>query len=299
MEKTINKIAIYFLTKDPKNILKKIKETKSLENFGKQEAEEGKVMEKEYIAETESENIKDYGIYDEYYGISNIFNTLWKAREYIPQKMIQQDELKLKNWVLNKSEELKKDNIEISDEKVKLIFKREIREKEFGIFNRYFGNWNDIYKKVAVSYSKKSVVQFYEWKNKNEVIKRRTRGISINGSLDQKIERMMDKTAIEIRIGSDGYEIKTHFRKNMQLYFRNIKTNEWFYHKAGKIKKNTEATQICKDCIKILEMLKSRTVSEFEKKRLSKLIKDIKENFSDGRIIRYSLPKNSNETMKF
>lgn len=57
--------------------------------------------------------------------------------------------------------------------------------------------------------------------------------------------------------------------------------------------------QISEDCIKILEMLKSRTVSEFEKKRLSKLIKNIKENFSDGRIIRYSLPKNSNETMKF
>ena len=78
----------------------------------------------------------------------------------------------------------------------------------------------------------------------------------------------------------------------MQLYFRNIKTNEWFYHKAGKIKKNTEATQICKDCIKILEMLKSRTVSEFEKKRLSKLIKNIEENFSAGRFVRYSLPKN-------
>ena len=129
-------------------------------------------------------------------------------------------------------------------------------------------------------------------KNKNEVIKRRTRGISITGSLDQKIERMIDETEIEIRTGSDEYEIKTHFRKNMQLYFRNVKTNEWFYHKAGKIKKNTESTQICEDCIKILEMLKSRTVSEFEKKRLSKLIKNIKENFSAGRFVRYSLPKN-------
>ena len=40
MEKIISKIAVYFLTKEPKNILKEIKETKSLENFGKQEAEE-------------------------------------------------------------------------------------------------------------------------------------------------------------------------------------------------------------------------------------------------------------------
>jgi len=39
-------------------------------------------------------------------------------------------------------------------------------------------------------------------------------------------------------------------------------------------------------------MLKSKTVSDFEKKRLSKLIKSIEENFSNGRIIRYSLPKN-------
>lgn len=142
-----------------------------------------------------------------------------------------------------------------------------------------------------MSYSKKSIVQFYEWKNKNEIIKRRTKGISIDENLDQKIERMVDKTTIEIRIGLEEYEIETHFRKNMQLYFRNIKTNEWFYHKAGKIKKNTEAMQISKDCIKILEMLKSRTVSKFEKKRLSKLIKNINENFSDGRIVRYSFPK--------
>ena len=238
-------------------------------------------------------NIDDYGIDDEYYGITNIFNKLWKAKAYIQKEIIHQDELKIMNWALKKNEELKKDNIEVLSEKGKLIFKRETNERECGgFFNYYFGNWNDIYKKVAVSYSKKSVVQFYEWKNKNEVTKRRTRGISINGSLDQKIERMIDKTEIEIRIGSDEYEIETHFRKNMQLYFRNIKTNEWFYHKAGKIKKNTEATQIFKDCIKILEMLKSRTVSEFEKKRLSKLIKNIKENFSAGRFVRYSLPKN-------
>ena len=250
-------------------------------------------MKKEYTAEVESENSKDYGIYDEYYEIANIFNTLWKAKEHISTKMIQQDELKVKNWALNKNEELKKYNIEVLSEKGKLIFKRETGEKECGMFfNYYFGNWNDIYKKVAVSYSKKSVVQFYEWKNKNEVIKRRTRGILINGSLDQKIERIINKTAIEIKIGSDEYKMEICFKKNMQLHFKNVKTNEWFCHKAGKIKKNTEATQISEDCIKILEMLKSKTVSDFEKKRLSKLIKSIEENFSDGKILRYSLPKN-------
>lgn len=238
-------------------------------------------------------NINNYGIYDEYYGIANIFNRLWKAREYIQKEIIQQDEMELEKWALKKNEELKKDNIEVLSEKGKLIFKRETDEKECGEYlNYYFGNQNDIYKKVGVSYSKKSIVQFHEWKNKNEVIKRRTRGISIDGSLDQKIERMIDETAIEVRIGSEEYEIETCFRKNMKLHFRNVKTNEWFYHEFGKIKKNTETTKICQDCIKILKMLKSKTVSDFEKKRLSKLIKNIEENFSDGRIVKYSLPKN-------
>ena len=40
MKKTINEIAVYFLTKEPEKILKKIKETKSLKNFGKQKAKE-------------------------------------------------------------------------------------------------------------------------------------------------------------------------------------------------------------------------------------------------------------------
>lgn len=242
---------------------------------------------------TQNTNINDYGIYDEYYGIANIFNKLWKARAYIQKEITHQDELKIMNWALKKNEELKKNNIEVSFEKGKLIFKRETEEKECGgFFNYYFGNWNDIYKKVAVSYSKKSIVLFHEWKNRNEVIKRRTRGISIDGSLDQKIERMVNETAIEARIGSDEYEIETYFSKKMQFYFRNVKTNEWFYHEFGKIKKNAEGTKICQDCIKILKMLKSKTVSDFEKKRLSKLIKSIEENFSNGRIIRYSLPKN-------
>lgn len=245
-------------------------------------------------------NINNYGIYDEYYGIANIFNRLWKARKYIQKEIIQQDEMELERWTFKKNEELKKDNIEVLSEKGKLIFKRETGEKECGEYlNYYFGNWNDIYKKVAVSYSKKSIVQFHEWKNKNEIIKRRTKGILIDGNLDQKIEKMVDETTIEIRIGLEEYEIETCFRKNMKLHFRNVKTNEWFYHEAGKIKKNTNEMQVCYDCIKILKMLKLKTVSKFEKKRLSKLIKNIEENFSDGRIIRYSLPKNSNETMKF
>lgn len=248
-------------------------------------------MEKENL--TQNINIDDYGIDDEYYGIANIFNTLWEAREYFQKEMMQQDEMKLKSWALKKNEELKKDNIEVLSEKGKVIFKRETNEKECGgIFNYYFGNRDDIYKKLGLSFSKKSIVLFHEWKNRNGVMQKRTRGISIDGSLDQKIERMVDETAIEVRIGSDEYEMETYFSKKMQIYFRNVKTNEWFYHEFGKIKRNTEIIKICQDCIKILKMLKSKTVSDFEKKRLSKLIKSIEENFSNGRIIRYSFPKN-------
>ena len=248
-------------------------------------------MEKENL--DQNINIDDYRIDDEYYGIANIFNKLWKAREYIQKEMMQQDEMKLKSWALKKNEELKKDNIEVFFEKGKLIFKRETNERECGgIFNYYFGNSDDIYKKIGLSFSKKSIVLFHEWKNRNGVIQKRTRGISIDGTLDQKIERMIDETEIQVRINSDEYKIETCFRKNMKLHFRNVKTNEWFYHEAGKIKKNTDATKICYDCIKILKMLKSKTVSDFEKKRLSKLIKNIEENFSDGRIVRYSLPEN-------
>ena len=238
-------------------------------------------------------DINDYGFYDECYGTSNIFNTLWEAREYFQKEMMQQDEMRLKSWALKENEELKKDNVEVLSEKGKLIFKGEINERECGgIFNYYFGNRDDIYKKIGLSFSKKSIVLFHEWKNINEVVQKRTRGISIDETLDQKIERMADETAIEVKIGSDEYEMETCFSKKMQLYFRNVKTNEWFYHEFGKIKRNTEIIKICQDCIKILKMLKSKTVSDFEKKRLSKLIKSIEENFSNGRIIRYSFPKN-------
>ena len=181
-------------------------------------------MEKENL--TQNININDYGIYDEYYGIANIFNKLWKARAYIQKEITHQDELKIMNWALKKNEELKKYNVEVFSEKGKLIFERETDERECGgIFNCYFGNSDDIYKKIGLSFSKKSIVLFYEWKNINEVMQKRTRGISIDGSLDQKIERMADETAIEVKIGSDEYEMETYFRKKMQIYFRNVKTN--------------------------------------------------------------------------
>lgn len=250
-------------------------------------------MKKEYITEAESENSKVYRFFDEYCAKESFFYKLWQIRENIQTEIRKEDGLKIKNWVLKNKEELEKYDIEVLFEKGKLIFKYKIDKKENGEnFNYYFGNYNDIYKKIGLSFSKKSIVIFHEWKNRNEVIKRRTKGISIDETLDQKIERMVDKTSIEARIGSDEYEMKTYFNKKMQIYFRNVKTNEWFYHEFGRIKKNTEAMQICEDCIKILEMLKSRTVSEFEKKRLSRLIKNIKENFSAGRFVRYSLPKN-------
>lgn len=249
-------------------------------------------MEKEYTAEAESENNKVYRFFDEYCAKESFFYKLWKVRENIQAEIKKEDGLKIKNWVLKNKEELEKYDIEVLFEKGKLIFKYKIDNKKNGKhFNYYFGNKDDIYKEIGLSFSKKSTVLFHEWKNRNEVIQKRTQGISITGNLDQKIERIIDKTAIEIKIGSDEYKMEICFKRNMQLHFKNVKTNEWFYHKAGKIKKNTEMVQICEDCLKILEMLKSRTVSEFEKKRLSKLIKNIKENFSDGRIVRYSLPK--------
>ena len=249
-------------------------------------------MKKEYIAEAESENNKVYRFFDEYCAKESFFYKLWKVRENIQAEIKKENGLKIKNWVLKNKEELEKYDIEVLFEKGKLIFKYKIDKEEDGKhFNYYFGNRDDIYKKIELSFSKKSTVLFHEWKNRNGVIQKRTQRISITVNLDQKIERIIDKTAIEIKIGSDEYKMEIYFKKNMQLHFKNVKTNEWFYHKAGKIKKNTETMQICEDCLKILEMLKSRTVSEFEKKRLSKLIKNIKENFSDGRIVRYSLPK--------
>lgn len=73
-------------------------------------------------------NINNYGIYNEYYGIANIFNRLWKAKEYIQKEIIQQNEMELERWTFKKNEELKKDNIEVLSEKGKLIFKCETGE---------------------------------------------------------------------------------------------------------------------------------------------------------------------------
>ena len=154
---------------------------------------------------------------------------------------------------MKNNEELKKYDIEVLFEKGKLIFKYKIDKEDGKHFNYYFGNRNDIYKKIGLSFSKKSIVLFHEWKNRNEVIQKRTQRISITGNLDQKIERIINKTAIEIKIGSDEYKMEICFKRNMQLHFKNVKINEWFYHKAGKIKKNTEMVQICEDFSKFLK----------------------------------------------
>ena len=78
-------------------------------------------------------------------------------------------------------------------------------------------------KKIRLSFSKKSIVLFYEWKNANEVIQKRTKGISIDGTLDQKIERMVNETAIEVKIGSDEYEMETYFRKKCSFISEMLK----------------------------------------------------------------------------
>ena len=78
MEKTINKIAVYFLTKEPEKILKKIKETKSLKNFGKQEAEE-------YYKEHKKYNfLRTSDIVFEFY--DNKFSKLLKDLQFLFKK---------------------------------------------------------------------------------------------------------------------------------------------------------------------------------------------------------------------
>ena len=77
MEKTINKIAVYFLTKEPEKILKKIKETKSLKNFGEQKAKEHYEEQKEY--EMKIDDI----IFDFY---DNKFSILLKDLKYLFKK---------------------------------------------------------------------------------------------------------------------------------------------------------------------------------------------------------------------
>ena len=77
MKKTINEIAVYFLTKEPEKILKKIKETKSLKNFGKQKAKEHYEEQKEY--EMKIDDI----IFDFY---DNKFSNLLKDLKYLFKK---------------------------------------------------------------------------------------------------------------------------------------------------------------------------------------------------------------------
>ena len=97
MEKTINKIAVYFLTKEPKKILKKIKETKSLKNFGKQKAEKYYKEQKEY--EMKIDDI-----------IFDFFEEIDITDEDECEKEI--IELSLKNFI---EEKLNNGNLEIED----------------------------------------------------------------------------------------------------------------------------------------------------------------------------------------
>lgn len=92
--KTINKIAVYFLTKEPKKILKKIKETKSLKNFGKQKAEKYYKEQKEYIFTKTNEIIFEF--YD------NKFSNLLKDLKFLFEK--------------HKSSKIFFDEIDITDE---------------------------------------------------------------------------------------------------------------------------------------------------------------------------------------
>lgn len=78
MEKTINEIAVYFLTKEPKKILKKIKETKSLKNFGKRKAKKYYKEKKKYKFVETNDIIFDF--YD------NKFSNLLKDLKYLFEK---------------------------------------------------------------------------------------------------------------------------------------------------------------------------------------------------------------------
>lgn len=78
MEKTMNKIAVYFLAKEPEKILKKIKGTKSLKIFGKRKAEKYYKEKKKYNF-TETNDI----IFDFY---DNKFSNLLKDLKYLFEK---------------------------------------------------------------------------------------------------------------------------------------------------------------------------------------------------------------------
>lgn len=123
MEKIINKIAVYFLTKEPKKILKKIKETKSLKNFGKQKAEKYYKEQKEYIFTKTNEIIFEFYdnkfsnllkdlkfLFEKHKPSKNLFDEIDITNEDECEKEI--IELSLKNFI---EEKLNNGNLEIED----------------------------------------------------------------------------------------------------------------------------------------------------------------------------------------
>lgn len=122
MEKTINKIAVYFLTKEPEKILKKIKETKSLKNFGEQKAKEHYKEQKEYEMKIDdiifdfydnkfSNLLKDLRIlFEKHKPSKNLFDEIDITDEDECEKEI--IELSLKNFI---EEKLNNGNLEIED----------------------------------------------------------------------------------------------------------------------------------------------------------------------------------------
>lgn len=123
MEKTINKIAVYFLAKEPKKILKKIKETKTLKNFGKEKAEEYYKEQKKYkFTKTNdiifefydnkfSNLLKDLKfLFEKHKSLKNFFDEIDITDEDECEKEI--IELSLKNFI---EEKLNNGNLEIED----------------------------------------------------------------------------------------------------------------------------------------------------------------------------------------
>lgn len=123
MEKTINKIAVYFLAKEPEKILKKIKETKTLKNFGKEKAEEYYKEQKKYkFTKTNdiifefydnkfSNLLKDLKfLFEKHKSLKNFFDEIDITDEDECEKEI--IELSLKNFI---EEKLNNGNLEIED----------------------------------------------------------------------------------------------------------------------------------------------------------------------------------------
>jgi len=123
MEKTINEIAVYFLMKEPKKILKKIKETKSLKNFGKRKANEYYKEQKEYKSLEINDIIFDFYdnkfsnllkdlkiLFKKHKPLKNLFDEIDITDEDECEKEI--IELSLKKFI---EEKLNNGNLEIED----------------------------------------------------------------------------------------------------------------------------------------------------------------------------------------